>query len=564
MYINTWEKNEYFDSKWELRIKVMSLFIDKKDKKICDIGCGEGKLKKFIPQRSSYIGIDYRERKDVTHVYDLNYEYPPIEIIEDVVFCSGVLEYIYDLKSFAAYLAQYAKKIIFSYCPLEHTSNQEDRKKRGWVNSFTKKEIITLFSIFGMELRHENIIFNNMIFCFDKFTKHPDKNQTKLLIVDPIYRGSRAFYTANALTAGKFNQIDIITRTSALNEHTISFLLNSNSPFNIHEKVEVEDDFWYGKISDENIQNIINSIIELSNIHKYNLIYFVGLNEIYPEIFRKLLKLNNSELLKTNMLFVEYNYNHLISLVANRKYNKLKLKFQENFLATYMHARIAILDERVFDSKWSALEKSEYKNRFIFMPDPAAKLYEKEKNGRNNKIKLLLVGLQSKRKGINNIVRFLKKYENFLKNFEFILVGRLDSESEIHADYLSECSNLKWINDYLEEEKLQEMYEHCDYVMLPYTKDFNGSSGVFAHACAHSKPMISTNHGCIGYRVERFGLGMTFESGNMVQLYNLLQRLDDIKIEEYRQMERNANQYAIQHSIEKHQEIIMRGMNSWK
>lgn len=564
MRTNTWDKIEYFQDFWELRVKMMSNYITGHHRKVCDIGCGESKLKQYLAVSHEYIGIDYKQRDNVTLVCDLNNrEFPFPEMVDDIVFCSGVFEYLYDIQKFIEYITKFAQTIIFSYCSIDRYSNLSDRNAKGWVNAFTNNEIKGFFLEKGYVLRGENTIFRNSVFCFDNHQK-PVQRGKKLLVVDPIFRGSRAFYSSNAFNIGGLETFDLITRTHSIDKHTIQHFKNSSIPFGIFESVVLDESFWYGKLDDEKIHTLIIEVNKLYQEKKYDLIYFVGLDEIYPKVFNKLIGLTVIQLKNVNMLFVEYNYNHLISLIAYRKHFKAKLEFQKSFLKEYPKAKIAVLDERIVDKRFSVLENSDFKGRYIFMSDPASMIYPRKQLKWKDKKSILLVGLQSKRKGINNFVNFLKKYEKFLFNVQFILVGRLDNDSEIHREYLKNCSVLQWIDTYIEEEVLQEMYSEADYIMLPYTMEFNGSSGVFAHACSHAKPVIATSHGCIGFRVNEFKLGKTFKSGNYVEMFNVIQQACSINFTEYQEMVKHAYQYALNNSMEAHQKIILQGLNEWK
>ena len=53
--INKWEAIEYFDEKWQARIKTMAQYI-KKDESIIDMGCGMGWLKNYLSEQQNYTG----------------------------------------------------------------------------------------------------------------------------------------------------------------------------------------------------------------------------------------------------------------------------------------------------------------------------------------------------------------------------------------------------------------------------------------------------------------------------------------------------------------------------
>jgi len=163
-----WQDNEYFDEVWKERIKELVSYIDIEDYKLCDIGCGEQWTKEFLPKTIKYIPIDYISRSVDTIVCDLNKkELPDCKSMENVVLCSGVLEYIVDIDWFVNSLVK-TDKVIASYCTLEKFSNLKIRKQYAWKNNLTLEEFLQLFLKKGFILSKMNIINNNSTFCFLK------------------------------------------------------------------------------------------------------------------------------------------------------------------------------------------------------------------------------------------------------------------------------------------------------------------------------------------------------------------------------------------------------------
>lgn len=55
-----------------------------------------------------------------------------------------------------------------------------------------------------------------------------------------------------------------------------------------------------------------------------------------------------------------------------------------------------------------------------------------------------------------------------------------------------------------------------DVIYAAY-EDFQGSSNALTKGTVFEKPLIATRGECVGGRVERFGLGLTIEQGNVAQ-----------------------------------------------
>lgn len=148
-----WQIESDFDPSWKLRIKNMSKYIEPNES-ILDLGCGLGWLKEFIFDTNIYFSSDLYSRDDQTIVCDLNkYQYPEIEKV-DVVFISGVLEYINDWQWFFDKICSMCNKIILSYCTQELFPDIIYRKQLFWVNSLTLSEITNTLQDRGFAINY--------------------------------------------------------------------------------------------------------------------------------------------------------------------------------------------------------------------------------------------------------------------------------------------------------------------------------------------------------------------------------------------------------------------------
>ena len=124
----------------------------------------------------------------------------------------------------------------------------------------------------------------------------------------------------------------------------------------------------------------------------------------------------------------------------------------------------------------------------------------------------------------------------------------------------SAADQITWRDDYVDEAELRRTYAATDYVLLPYAADFFGSSGVMAYAAAHGKPVIATSHGCIGYRISRFGLGLTYPAGDAGALEALLAALPGRDSDTYRQWQANGRTYAAANAADRHIALVRRSL----
>jgi hypothetical protein len=163
---NVWEDSEYFDREWTKRIEKMSSFLDGAEKSVCDFGCGPQWLRKYIPKKIEYVGVDYKNRGFDTVVCDINNKELPEECFRnDVIFCSGFLEYVEDLDWFIKSVCQTANKLICSYCSLDSVPSINQRVGNGWVNHLHLEEIINIvlsnnFSLINIERYNGNTLMS--------------------------------------------------------------------------------------------------------------------------------------------------------------------------------------------------------------------------------------------------------------------------------------------------------------------------------------------------------------------------------------------------------------------
>ncbi len=115
---------------------------------VADFGCGMMWLEERLGPQNSYLPIDYIKRDDRTMVLDLNRD--SLDAVKaDVAFLSGALEYVADLRRFAAALqARRFAQIILSYCTLEKHPDRKTRASLNWVSHES------IFSLLGFFLEH--------------------------------------------------------------------------------------------------------------------------------------------------------------------------------------------------------------------------------------------------------------------------------------------------------------------------------------------------------------------------------------------------------------------------
>jgi glycosyltransferase involved in cell wall biosynthesis len=187
------------------------------------------------------------------------------------------------------------------------------------------------------------------------------------------------------------------------------------------------------------------------------------------------------------------------------------------------------------------------------MPEPAAS----ETSKTSALPTVLVIGLQTARKGLIDLVELIERHaQNLPVHFHF--VGRLAADTEYLRGRLAALPPrcFSWSEGFWPEQVVQRHYAAADFVILPYARSFDCSSAVLAMACGHGKPVVATDHGVIGFRVQQHKLGLAYPSREVAALMAALRSLPPPRSSEYQTWSANCRRFATANSVEKYQEAI--------
>lgn len=145
---------------------MVSLLHNRNVRSLMDLGCGQQACGHMLAETVDYYPVDQYRHIPSTIVKDFN-KGEFLEIPVDVIFCSGVLEYIYDLDSLLEKFARYGKTVLCSYCCTDTHPNRATI----WVNHLSHSDFIKLFERHGFSLEQELFPDNecgNHIYFFRK------------------------------------------------------------------------------------------------------------------------------------------------------------------------------------------------------------------------------------------------------------------------------------------------------------------------------------------------------------------------------------------------------------
>ncbi|SEM55696.1 Glycosyltransferase involved in cell wall bisynthesis [Prevotella sp. ne3005] len=201
--------------------------------------------------------------------------------------------------------------------------------------------------------------------------------------------------------------------------------------------------------------------------------------------------------------------------------------------------------------------------KFRYMPDPVGALQGyagrsiREELGISQSDKVFLhPGSMNCYKNTLGILRALYSMDRSdLQNMVFIFAGQVKKDIKEDFEFLYKKVNTKvhlvLLEGYLPFEKMADLFETCDYVLIPYLAK-GQSSGIVGHAVYYGKPVIVVGKGVIGKIVRKWRLGHLLRDSSEGSICWILRYLMN-NTPEY-SMKRED--YLTGHSIEKFNHAI--------
>ncbi len=138
-----------FGDKWQTRAAAAAEWLGTASS-IADLGCGTMNLAHCLRPGQRYVPVDLARRDERTLVLDLNNAADLARLpAADACALLGVLEYIYRPGQLVAALHRRYRQVVAAFNILRDDECTEDRLGDGWVNHFTRKELLELFADHG-------------------------------------------------------------------------------------------------------------------------------------------------------------------------------------------------------------------------------------------------------------------------------------------------------------------------------------------------------------------------------------------------------------------------------
>ena len=160
---------------------------------------------------------------------------------------------------------------------------------------------------------------------------------------------------------------------------------------------------------------------------------------------------------------------------------------------------------------------------------------------------ILVYGYLRENKALNELFSAINSIDHKNK-ITILLVGKRDNETrDFINNRIKTNTNLKNIiiniDKYADDFFEKIVFKASDLTWTGYKKTFNGSSGVFFLSSLNKRPVITSNHGVIGWYSKKFKIGVSTDLDNKNQLVKILNELIKNK---------NKTQYNFDHVNLKH------------
>ncbi len=209
--------------------------------------------------------------------------------------------------------------------------------------------------------------------------------------------------------------------------------------------------------------------------------------------------------------------------------------------------KIFIMDEYLINRA-----RKEYKGiDFSWLPDPWDGDFSGNRDVARNllqipkdRVVLLNYGLVDRRKGLHLVIQAMLSVTAHPDIF-LLCAGQVVDYPELITGLkkLEMQGKAKVMNRYVSDKEEILCFNACDMVLLPYIKHF-GSSGVLSRATAAGKPVLASNEGLLGTRVQNHNLGLLFQSGSVESLEKVIREAAIISPEALARFQFSALKYA--------------------
>lgn len=139
-----------------------------------------------------------------------------------------------------------------------------------------------------------------------------------------------------------------------------------------------------------------------------------------------------------------------------------------------------------------------------------------------NKEILLFFGEIRENKGLDDLLKAVSELSN---DYHLLIAGTVTSTMETAQDCYRDLikklaigDKVTWVNKYINEEEIPDIFEVSDAVILPYKSSFHAQSGVLNIAIGFEKPSVVTDVGGVGEVVKKYNIGVVVKPNDPMNI----------------------------------------------
>ena len=259
-------------------------------------------------------------------------------------------------------------------------------------------------------------------------------------------------------------------------QYDSQYIIDKN--YNVVRMIDSINPITWKRVANHIIQNNFNKVI-----FRYWTPFFIP---CYISIVKRLKK---------------YNKNISIYSICDNVISHENFIFQKFFIRKFLNRLNGIIImSHSTESELLNLNKSyNYKKLFLPILTDLGEILDytsskKEIGLKANKKTFLFFGLIREYKGLDILLRAINKINRDLfEKFEFLIVGENYENLNKYKNILDNSLrfNVKWITEYIPEDRINIYFSSCDYVVLPYKT--SSQSGIIPMAYHYQKPVIVSN-----------------------------------------------------------------------
>lgn len=138
-------------------------------------------------------------------------------------------------------------------------------------------------------------------------------------------------------------------------------------------------------------------------------------------------------------------------------------------------------------------------DKILIIPHGAYSLFKsfKERDYPREKNSILFFGHIREYKGLEYLVKAYPLIRKEIPDLKLIIAGKGDLSPYLRSHDGFKASEIEIYNEFISDEKVSELFQRADLVVLPYTM-MSGQSGILNIACAFNAPIVATDVG--GFR----------------------------------------------------------------